>query len=485
MEEEAKIRIGLDSSKFEEGLRKTDSTLKQFGEKAAGGFKAVKESLEKVHGAFHKVVDGIKEQSPALAAAIKIAFSPISGTLLASISVFKAVHGALDEMHRRYDSFGEAAAKTTGNIKDAVEKANETIREQNKKFNEWIQSHQHAGDKITEGLEAQLDVLKQQQTVLDNILAREKERIVQRIHEDVRSGKMTKEQGALAEQHIDATAGQFKSINDLRALRQEIAMRTAANAALGGQRDAAGRDIAQTAGQQRIGQVRLAGYPDKLKKLEETLAIYENLLASAQGKDNPTLRIPLFGTTFRGRTNEEITGTVDDAKVMVERTKAAIERTRASQTRDTRHAADLAERLAKGQGNFDQLDSLIGANAKAITRGRLHEGELMSGMDPAAAQATFAQSAYAKFAAERQKLFLQYQERWDPRTGKVSSTWGLPLEQQGARGADFSKALSGLTREYMMEMQQGRADIARVTKEQGEDLKAIRKFLETFFHASE
>ncbi len=475
-DEQIMFRLGLDSTPFAQELNKTPGLISKVAGAAKEGFGKAEEAIHGMHRAWHKTLHAIGEESPLVSNALRIAFSPIAGTLLAGVAIFKSVHHALEELEKKFKAFGDAAAKPIGNFKKAVEEADEAMKKQAKDYQKWVDSHKDAGKEISDGLEFQLSILKQQQTILDNILEREKQRALQSVRDAVRTGSMTKERGEIEEKKIEAAAAGFKGVNDFRVLGQEIALRQQAAGALGTQRDASGRALDQlSASQKRAGFIQTAMRPHEIAELEKFKAAMEKQLEEALGAGHSIL-----GFHFRGL--DEVIGGKEFGperiRQMISSTEAALERAKGKQKGDAERSAEIAERVEKGRSNFDSLNSQIRAEQQAILRARMHQGELLSTMDPNTQRAAVNRTAYQQFISDRQKLFLRYGERFDPRTGKVVDGSGRELQYQGAQGREFSGNLQTLTHDYLTGTNRDRANLIKQQTDATKSLNEIHALLQ-------
>lgn len=130
--EEMRLKLGVDQSSVTPELNSFKDNVKNATDHAHVSFMHAESSGR----AFHKVLHGISEQSPVMGAALRLALSPVAGTLMAAGMAFAYVNRLIEEGNQRLDKMAEIGRMSFGNVKEAAVEAGKVVEELNRKYAE-------------------------------------------------------------------------------------------------------------------------------------------------------------------------------------------------------------------------------------------------------------------------------------------------------------------------------------------------------------
>jgi hypothetical protein len=131
-QEEIALKIGLDASKFAEGLRLMKGELSSASQHAEHSFMHAQSSAR----GFHKVIEQLNDSIPGLGTAFTAIANPISATFAGAAIAVGVVRSKLEEFNKDMDKQGAEAAKRMWTIEmfDALEKKIEAAHAKLKNF---------------------------------------------------------------------------------------------------------------------------------------------------------------------------------------------------------------------------------------------------------------------------------------------------------------------------------------------------------------
>jgi hypothetical protein len=427
MTEEAVIRMGLDASPIDKGLRTVGQKLTQFGD-------GVKEVAHKAHRDWHKALEAIKDESPALGLALKAALSPIGAALSAGVMLFTFVHSKLEEFNKDLDRQAEEAAKPIGNMREAVEKAEAELKKYRKEFQNWLQSHDHTVTAITDGLKQHIELLQHQKRVLDAIVEKAKERAIL-------EGKDPKQ--------LEAAAEKFKNYGNLRELMSEFDARRSAGEALRRNQQLASAEV--SAAQRALSGFDMKHFldrPELIKSLNEQLSKTKKELDDLE-KSEGSYQMSEYGFPIKVKDFGGIEAKSKDVADLEDKLRDA----NRIQKSETDRLESIKNRLARGQTAFDSFGSQITANDDVLRSLGFKRDEMLAGMTPEQMKANIIKEAGAHALSE-----------------------GQLAAQQFARDHD-AKRYQNRLRDIRLEHSQTVRDVDKMVVEQTKSLDSIRKAL--------
>jgi hypothetical protein len=229
MNEEVIIRMGMDARKVGSGLgslRKDVSGWASNAKQELSGFSnhAAKSFVHvgSAGRAFHKVLEGISEQSPVMGGALKFALSPVVG-ILAGIGLgFSFVKRKLEEFNTLLDKVAESNAKSLGDLKAAIAKAHTEMIEDRKAFNSMVRELISPLQDIEDRLKREEDQLRRNYQVAKARRDLEKGAVIDFLDKQPGTPEEKATKRKAIEGHYTAEEARAKS----KELREQIALQT-------------------------------------------------------------------------------------------------------------------------------------------------------------------------------------------------------------------------------------------------------------------
>lgn len=150
--EELQIKLGLDHSGLASGMRRAQASVAEFG----NTFKRVTQESGR---AWKQTLHSIAQESPLLASALRIALSPITGTLMSAVMVFKTVHEAIKSITEVMKEFGKGLDSPIEDMQSKLRTLDTKLRESADNFKKWLKGTS-TKDTVAEQLEERLELLR-------------------------------------------------------------------------------------------------------------------------------------------------------------------------------------------------------------------------------------------------------------------------------------------------------------------------------------
>lgn len=131
--EEVLVKLGFKTDKS--GLQEVNQEVKKLEQNTEGTHKTFLKA-ESSSKAFKKILKELTEESPLLGNALRLALNPISGTLIAAVSIFKALSHSMEEAEKRFDQMSERLARPWAKVRELMVKTREEMARKEVGFEE-------------------------------------------------------------------------------------------------------------------------------------------------------------------------------------------------------------------------------------------------------------------------------------------------------------------------------------------------------------
>lgn len=390
MDEEIKLRAGLDTTEFDRAAGSMRGRLGQLGEHGNRSFIHASNGAKEFKKALHEVTD----QSGVMGTALKFALSPVGGFLTAITLGFEFLNRKIEESNRNLDSMERLGAKPVGNTANALRDAKHAVEDFNLEFNKWLRTRSEH-DKITEQLKEQLDLLQLQ----------------------------SKEAEKLAK---TGAAGPSADALEKKRLQLEFALQSKALFAVSGEIGKAGTEVEtwQRVNKTKKGETKIARAQANVGADTEMIGELEKQfgIKKTESQDtNGVLWDALKGIFGAGPGASQLASErVDELNSLQKQIKAAkkrIEENNEVIAKETQARKAAADRLSESQGQLDKLHGAYDSLSKSLetTRQALSifpaigsdlRNPAQKSVDEAVAGSASAQQQYMDSVNKRQQAWM-------------------------------------------------------------------------------
>lgn len=189
--EQILLKLGIDQSQVGPGLTDFRGKVNAAMNEASASFNKVTHSGR----GFKKVLEDLSEQSPILGSALRMAISPVGGTLMVASMAFAYFNKKMEEGTARLDSLGKISGMAFGNVKAAAKDAAREVDGLNRKFDEANQKEardrtdRNQGDAFNKGLKDKASASGRAESRLDQY----RDAALERVAKAEKSGAITKD----------------------------------------------------------------------------------------------------------------------------------------------------------------------------------------------------------------------------------------------------------------------------------------------------
>jgi hypothetical protein len=219
--EQILLKLGIDQSQVGPGLSDFRGKVNTATKEASEAFNKVTHSGR----GFKKVLGDLSEQSPILGAALRMAISPVGGTLMVASIAFAYFNKKMEEGTARLDSLGKISGMAFGNVKAAAKEAAREVDGLNRKFDEANQKEardrtdRNQGDAFNKGLKDKASAAGQAQLNLGTY----RDAALKRVDDAEGAGTISKEKAAATKANIEKDYEITKRQMDIQAEKDKLA----------------------------------------------------------------------------------------------------------------------------------------------------------------------------------------------------------------------------------------------------------------------
>ena len=134
--EEIAAKMSMDTEPFSRAINKSKSSMAEFAESGKSGFVRAEEGGRQ----FHKLIEKITEQSPMMGNALKLAISPIAGTIALASAGMAYFQKQLASLNEVLDRFGSTNAKRIGDAKAVKDAVQSGMKKEQQSFTDFEES---------------------------------------------------------------------------------------------------------------------------------------------------------------------------------------------------------------------------------------------------------------------------------------------------------------------------------------------------------